>query len=115
MTKTQSMTDAAYNIMLRHKNAIPFKKLWEEVISDLDLNPDTASERIAQFYTDMTLDSRFTSLKENKWDLKERHKFEEVYVDLTNFEEDEDEEEMDHDEDDLEGENIHKMDDDEEY
>ena len=115
MTKTRSMTDVAYDIMLEQKNAIPFKKLWEEVIADLKLEPETASEKIAQFYTDMTLDSRFTSLKENKWDLRERHRFEEVYVDLGNFDEDEDKEESELDEEELEGENIHKVDEDEEY
>lgn len=109
MTKTRSMTDIAYEIMSKKKRAIPFKKLWEEVIERLELDPDAASERIAQFYTDMTLDSRFTSLKENKWDLKERHKFEEVYVDLNDFDDDEEDEEDLYDED-LEGENIHKTD-----
>ncbi len=110
MTKTRSMTDIAYEIMSKKKRAIPFKKLWEEVIERLGLDPDDASERIAQFYTDMTLDSRFTSLKENKWDLKERHKFEEVYVDLNDFDDDEEEDEEDLYDEDLEGENIHKTD-----
>ena len=114
MKKTRSMTDVAYEIMSKKKKAVPFKKLWEEVIEKAGLDADKASERIAQFYTDMTLDGRFTSLKENKWDLKERHKFEEVYVDLNNYEDDEEEEEDTYD-DDLDGENIHKNDDEEDY
>lgn len=93
MLKTRSMTDTAYELMSKKKRAIPFKKLWEEVIAKLGLDPKAAAERIAQFYTDMTLDERFTSLKENKWDLKERHRFDEVHVELVDLDEDDDEEE----------------------
>ena len=49
----------------------------------------------------MTLDSRFVSLKENKWDLIERRKFEESHVDLSAIELDEDEPEEIEDEQDI--------------
>lgn len=116
MTKTRSMTDVAYEVMSSKKRAIPFKKLWTEVIEKLNLDPEKATDRIAQFYTDMTLDGRFTSLKENKWDLKERHKFEEVYVELNDLDDDADEFDDDYyDAESEEGENIHKLEDEEDY
>ena len=116
MTKIR-MTDVAYEVMSKKKRAIPFKKLWMEVIEKLELDPEKASDRIAQFYTDMTLDGRFTSLKDNKWDLKERHTFEEVFVDFDNIEADDDDEEEEeyYNEDSDEGENIHKVEDEEDY
>ena len=115
MTKTRSMTDVAYEVMSKKKRAIAFKKLWMEVIEKLELDPEKATDRIAQFYTDMTLDGRFTSLKENKWDLKERHTFDEVYVEFNNLDDDEDEEDEYYDEENEDGENIHKVEDEEDY
>ncbi len=112
LTKNKSMTDAAYEVMYKKKRAIPFKKLWLEVLEKLELDPEQATDRLAQFYTDMTLDARFTSLKENKWDLKERHKFEEVYVELKDLDDEADDEFDDYENhDDEEGENIHKIED----
>ena len=109
MTKTRSMTDTAYEVMSKKKRAIPFKKLWEEVIEKMGLDPELASDRIAQFYTDMTLDARFTSLKENKWDLKERHKFEEVHVEILDLDDDDESDEYAYDSE-SEEENMHKQD-----
>ena len=100
------MTDTAYEVMSKKKRAIPFKKLWEEVIEKMGLDPEKATDRIAQFYTDMTLDGRFTSLKENKWDLKERHKYEEFHVEIIDI--DDDDEESEQYMDDADGENIQK-------
>lgn len=111
LAKNKSMTDAAYEVMCKRKRAIPFKNLWFEVLKKLELEPEEAADRLAQFYTDMTLDSRFTSLKENKWDLRERRKFEEVYVELKDLDDEEDDEFNDYEShDDEEGENIHKID-----
>ena len=104
------MTDTAYEVMSKKKRPMAFKKLWEEVIEKMGLDAELATDRIAQFYTDMTLDGRFTSLKENKWDLKERHKFEEVHVEIIDLDDDDDESMRYLNEDDMEGENIQKSD-----
>ena len=94
MTSFKSMTDVAYDVMSKKKRSIAFGKLWEEVLNRANVADE--DEAIAQFYTDLTLDGRFTSLKDNKWDLKERYTFEETYVNLTDLDtEEDDEEEMD--------------------
>ncbi|MBQ1566631.1 MAG: DNA-directed RNA polymerase subunit delta [Erysipelotrichaceae bacterium] len=87
MASAKSMMDVAYDVIVKKKRAIPFGKLWEEVSKTYGVSND----KIAQFYSDLTLDSRFVSLKENKWDLIERRKFEESHVDLSAIELDEDE------------------------
>lgn len=87
MASAKSMMDVAYDVIVKKKRAIPFAKLWEEVSKTYGVSND----KIAQFYSDLTLDSRFVSLKENKWDLIERRKFEESHVDLSAIELDEDE------------------------
>ena len=95
MASAKSMTDIAYDILSRKKRAIQFGKLWEDVSKLYGASND----KVAQFYSDLTLDSRFASLKENKWDLVERRKFDESHVDISKIELDEDEPEEVEDED----------------
>ena len=78
----KSMTDIAYDILSGKKRAIQFQKLWEEVSKKTGASNDI----VAQFYSDLTLDSRFAQLKENKWDLIERRKFSESHVDISRIE-----------------------------
>lgn len=87
MPNGKSMADVAYDIMLTKKRAIQFNKLWEEVSKICKVSNDN----IAQFYSDLSLDSRFASLKENKWDLTERRKYDESHIDISAIELDEDE------------------------
>ena len=90
MSVSKSMTDVAYDIMSKKKRAVAFDKLWQEVSKTTGAPMD----RIAQFYSDLTLDGRFLSLKENKWDLKARRKFSESQVDLSEIEVEDDIEEI---------------------
>ena len=89
MANSKSMTDVAYDLLSSKKRTIPFSKLWEDVSKTCGVSVDY----IAQFYSDLTLDSRFVSLKDNKWDLTERRKFEESHIDLSQIELGEDEDE----------------------
>ena len=87
MASAKSMMDVAYDVIAKKKRAIPFAKLWEEVSKTYGVSND----KIAQFYSDLTLDSSFVSLKENKWDLIERRKFAESHIYLSEIELEEDE------------------------
>lgn len=91
MASAKSMTDVAFDIISKKTRAIAFSKLWEDVSKTCNVSND----KIAQFYSDLTLDSRFVSLKDNKWDLIDRRKYEESHVDLSKIELDEDETEED--------------------
>lgn len=83
----KSMTEIAFDIMSAKKRATQFNKLWQEVSKKAGVSQD----KIAEFYSDLTLDGRFAQLKDNKWDLKTRRKFAESHVDLDkiNIEDDE--------------------------
>ena len=48
------------------------------IINDIQAQ---AKKKISQFYTDLSLDSRFTPLQNNVWDLKSNHKLSEVLFD----------------------------------
>ena len=76
------MTDIAYDVISKKKRAVQFSKLWEEVSRLYGVSND----KVAQFYSDQTFDSRFASLKDNKWDLVERRKFAESHIDLSGIE-----------------------------
>lgn len=84
---SKSNTDIAYEILSKKKRPMQFSRLWEEVSK----TSGTPSDGIAQFYSDLTLDSRFVSLKDNKWDLVERRKFAESHIDLSQIELEDDE------------------------
>lgn len=91
----KSMVDIAYELMSKKKKEVTFAKLWEEVSQIKGLTQAQADDRIAQFYTDISLDDRFVHLKDNKWDLRSRYKFEDVVVDTDSIlVEDEDEEDI---------------------
>lgn len=104
MSSTKSMTEVAYELLSKKKRPIPFAKLWADVSKACNVSNDL----VATFYSDLSLDSRFTSLKENKWDLTERRKFAESHIDIDNLglEDEEDEVELDED-----GEPIETMED----
>ena len=85
----KSMTDVAFDIMNKRKVSIQFAKLWEYVAKETKANKN----QVGQFYNDLSLDSRFVSLKDNRWDLKTRRTFSESHVDISGIEIEEDERE----------------------
>lgn len=93
----QPMVDIAFDLMSKKKKEISFGKLWEEVSQIRGLSQAQADDLIAQFYTDISLDDRFVHLKDNQWDLRSRHKFEDVVINTDEImvEDDEEEEEID--------------------
>lgn len=94
------MVDVAFELMLKKKNAVTFVKIWDEVSQIKGLTPQQAEDNIAQFYTDISLDGRFVHMGNNKWDLKTRHRFDEVVIDNSDLIDDEEEiDEYDVDED----------------
>lgn len=88
------MVESAYRALEKADKALTFQELWESVLEDLEIDKNSATNRIAKLYSDLTLDKRFISLPENKWDLKKRHKISEVLKsvdDIIELEDDEDE------------------------
>ena len=90
MADTRSMTDVAYDLMSSKKRPVSFQKLWQDVSKITKVSSDL----IARFYSDLTLDGRFVSLKDNKWDLKNRRKFAESQFDISEIEVDDGETEI---------------------
>lgn len=74
------MTDVAFNYLSKQKKEIDFAKLWEEVSKTLEVPTAQQPRKKAQFYSELMLDTRFASLKGNKWDLGSRRKYDEVHI-----------------------------------
>ena len=85
------MTDVAYNYLSNRKRAMDFLKLYEEVVKKMEIPENLQKKKRAQFYSELMLDNRFTSLKDNKWDLRARYTFDETHIDTYAIEIDDDE------------------------
>ena len=85
------MTDVAYNYLSKRKRAMDFLKLYEEVVKKMEIPENLQKKKRAQFYSELMLDNRFTSLKDNKWDLRARYTFDETHIDTDAIEIDDDE------------------------
>ncbi len=96
----KSLLDYAYDFLSRNKGQANFKDLWAYVCKEAGLDEETAAKRISSFYTNLMLDGRFVTLGENIWDLRSRHTFDKVHIDMKDVysdveTEDEDSEEQD--------------------
>ena len=95
MSYNQTMTDVAYNCLSKRKKEIDFAKLWAEVSKTMKIPEEKQKRKKSQFYSELMLDNRFASLNNNKWDLRNRRKYDEVHVDTSDIEiDDEDSDEL---------------------
>ncbi len=80
---TSSMCDTAYELLNKKKKPVAFAKLWQEVSQIMGYSDDMAAKKIASFYSNLMLDTRFARLEENKWDLRSRRTYEETHFDTS--------------------------------
>ena len=92
-------------LMLR-KTPQPFRKIAKEVSELMGMSDEELKEKITRFYSDLTLSGKFVNVTGDKWDLKNRQKFE-VYEHQFIFE-DEDESEFEDEE--IEGDDEEDLD-----
>jgi len=86
----QTMTDVAFDWLSKRKKEVEFTKLWDQVAKTMKIPEEKQRRKKSQFYSDLMLDTRFASLENNKWDLRNRRKFDEVHTDTSNIEYDDD-------------------------
>ena len=78
----KSLLELAYEIISKSKGSVAFKTLWATLVNEKGFTEEEANKRISPFYTSLLLDGRFVTLGENKWDLRERHTFDKVHIDM---------------------------------
>ena len=78
----KSLIEHAYDFVSAQKEPISFAKIWEAVKEAACLSEEEALAKVSRFYTNLTLDGRFVTLGENNWDLRSRHTFDKVHIDM---------------------------------
>ncbi|NLC54900.1 MAG: DNA-directed RNA polymerase subunit delta [Erysipelothrix sp.] len=98
------MVESAVKVLEAQGGELTFNELWEKVIEDMQIDKETATKRIAKLYSNITLDKRFISLPDNKWDLRKRRKLDEIIIDTSDIiiEDEDDFELIDYDDEDYE-------------
>ena len=96
----KSLLDYAYDYVSGQSQPSKFQDIWEYCVKEAGLSVEEANSKVSRFYTNLMLDGRFVTLGENQWDLRVRHKYEsvhidmsEVYSDVETYDEDSEEEE----------------------
>ena len=82
MKTNKSMRDCAFDEITTAKHPLSFVELYGIVALDLEMTEDEKKRLIGHFYTDLTLDGRFVALTDNTWDLRTRHAYEKVHIDV---------------------------------
>ncbi|PLT31671.1 DNA-directed RNA polymerase subunit delta [Peribacillus deserti] len=68
--KEMSLLELAYEFLVSQKQAVPFSEIVQELKRLQDLSDAELTNKLSQFYTDLNVDGRFTSIGENRWGLK---------------------------------------------
>ena len=77
-----SMLDSAFKVLTAEGKEMKFADLWAKVKEDLGITADEEERRIGHFYTDLSMSGDFVVLGENIWDLRSRHTYDKVHIDV---------------------------------
>ena len=79
----KSLLDYAYDYVSGQSQQSKFEDIWAYCVQEAGLSKEEADRKVSRFYTNLMLDGRFVTLGENEWDLRVRHKFEKVHIDMS--------------------------------
>ena len=90
----KSLLDYGFDVLSASKDPVKFIELFNKSLelSGLQLSDNEIKTRMSKFYTQLSLDGRFITLTDNYWDLRSRHVFEKVHLDMIDAYSDEEEE-----------------------
>ena len=80
---SKSLLDHAYDYVSAQSQQSKFQDIWAYCVKEAGLSEEEAAAKVSRFYTNLMLDGRFVTLGENEWDLRVRHKFEKVHIDMS--------------------------------
>lgn len=78
----KSLIELAFEFVQSQKEPVSFAKIWAYVKQEASLSEEEAARKAGQFFTNMMLDGRFVTLGDNEWDLRSRHTFDKVHIDM---------------------------------
>ena len=80
---SKSLLEYAYDYVSAQSQQSKFQDIWAYCVKEAGLSEEEAAAKVSRFYTNLMLDGRFVTLGENEWDLRIRHKFEKVHIDMS--------------------------------
>ena len=80
--KEGSMLDAANRALIAEGKEMTFAELWAKVKTELEIDDVEEAQRIGRFYTDLSMSGQFVVLGGNVWDLRTRHTYDKVHIDV---------------------------------
>ena len=107
----KSMIDIAYEWLVQQSKEADFADLWNVVTKELEFTAEEAERRIGLFYSYLTLDGRFVTVGENRWDLRKNLTFDKVHIDMNDIYAEEEEKEKEYLEEADESDDIEVVDD----
>ena len=78
----KSLIEYAFECVSSSKDPIGFADIWNYTKEQAGLSDEEAQNKVARFYTNLLLDGRFVMLGDNIWDLRVRHTFDKVHIDM---------------------------------
>ena len=102
----KSLIDYAFDFIKSKKEPVSFAEIWAYVVKNAGLSDEEAADKVSRFYTNLMLDGRFVTLGENSWDLRVRHTFDKVHIDMKDVYSDDEDEEIDVDAEELDSDEI---------
>lgn len=90
----KSLLDYGFDVLNASKDPLKFVDLFNAAVkaSGVTFAEGEIKSKMSKFYTQLSLDGRFVTLTDNFWDLRSRHVFEQVHLDMIDAYSDEDEE-----------------------
>ena len=79
---SKSLLDLAYDFISTQKDPVPFATICDYIAKESGLSKEELAQKLSRFYTSLVLDGRFVTLGENTWDLRSRHTFDKVHIDM---------------------------------
>ncbi|WP_257997836.1 DNA-directed RNA polymerase subunit delta [Salimicrobium jeotgali] len=80
-----SMLEMAYTILENEHQTYDFNELFKQIADRKNYTKAEKEQAIAQFYTDMNLDGRFTTTGTNHWGLRKWYPIEQMEEDIANL------------------------------
>ena len=78
----KSLLDHAYDYLCSKPQSVSFAEMWDYIKDAAGLSEEQAADKVSHLYTNLMLDGRFVTLGENQWDLRVRHTFDKVHIDM---------------------------------
>ncbi len=82
MRLDKSMIEEAYEILNNNNGSLTFQELADKVAAALEMTEEEKKARLGALYTSLSLDGRFVTLTDNTWDLRSRHTYAKVHIDV---------------------------------